>query len=118
MADLSERKLVFLTTKGRRTGKPHCVELWFAVADGKVFLSHEGRHTDWMKNISRENAVIFRIGDVAFSGIARIVGEKQAFDYGKRVIYEKYYGAGSDDIVDDWFSESTIVEISSIVQEE
>ena len=117
LASLSGKKLIFLTTKGRRTGRSHCVELWFAVSDGKVFLSHEGRYTDWMKNLRKESMVGFRIEDVNFSGNARIVGEKRILDSGKHALYSKYYGAASDEVIDDWFSESAVVEISSIVQE-
>jgi len=117
LESLSGKKLIFLTTKGRRTGRPHCVELWFAVSDSKIFLSHEGRHTDWMKNLRKESMVGFRIGDVNFSGSARIVGEKGVFNSGKHALYSKYYGAASNEVIDDWFSESTVVEISSIVQE-
>lgn len=117
MESLSGRKLIFLTTKGRRTGRPHRVELWFAVSDGKIFLSHEGRYTDWMKNLRKESMVSLRIGDVNFSGNARIVDEKGLFNSGKHALYQKYYGAASKEVIDDWFSDSTVVEISSIVQE-
>ncbi len=117
LASLSGRKLIFLTTKGRRTGRPHCVELWFAVSGGKIFLSHEGRYTDWMKNLRKESMVSFRIGDVNFSGNARIVGKNGILNSGKHALYSKYYGAASDEVIDDWFSESTVVEISSVVQE-
>ena len=92
--------------------------MWFAVSDGKIFLSHEGRYTDWMKNLRKESMVSFRVGEVNFSGTARIVGEKEIFNSGKHALYSKYYGAATDEVVDDWFSESTVVEISSIVREE
>ena len=116
-AGLAGRKLIFLETRGRRTGKPHSVELWFAVQDDKIYLSHEGRYTDWMKNLQKYNKVNFRIADTCLSGIARIVAEKEGFSKGKYALYAKYYGKASDDVIDDWFSESTVVEISSVAQE-
>ena len=117
LKSLSGKKLIFLTTKGRRTGRPHCVELWFAVSDSKIFLSHEGQHTDWIKNIRKESIVSLRIGAVNYTGNARIVDEKGIFNSGKHALYSKYYGTASDDVIDDWFSESTVVEVSSIVRE-
>lgn len=107
-------KYIYLTTKGRRTGKPHTVELWFAVAGNRFYLSHEGKYTDWMRNILKDSLVAFRIGDKQFKGRAHIVKDGKAFETGKHALYLKYYGKASEDIIDDWFSESTVIEISGI----
>lgn len=117
VAALAGKKLIYLTTRGRRTGKPHSVELWFAVQNDKIFLSHEGRHTDWMKNLQKYGKVDFKIGDTSFCGRARIVADTEVFNKGKHALYAKYYGKAGDDVIDDWFSESTMVEIFSITQE-
>jgi hypothetical protein len=34
---VASQKLIHLTTTGRKTGKPHTVELWFAVKNGRVY---------------------------------------------------------------------------------
>ncbi len=44
--NLKNEKFIYLITKGRKSGKDHEVELWFALSDGKIYLSHEGKHTD------------------------------------------------------------------------
>ena len=87
------------------------MELWFAVAGGKVYLSHEGDRTDWMKNIVRHGPVSIRIDGVTSKGDARIA-EGDARQAGKKALYEKYYGRASDDVIDDWFSLSTVVELT------
>ena len=107
-------KYIYLTTKGRKTGKPHTVELWFAVAEKKVYLSHEGAYTDWMKNILEDGRVEFKIGKNQFGGDARIAEAGDVFELGKHALYLKYYGKADEDTVNDWFSESTIIEISTI----
>jgi len=107
-----DEKHIYLTTKGRRTGKPHTVELWFAVAKGKVYLSHEGTYTDWMKNILKDDHVEFRIGNLKFRGKARIAKMGETLETGKHALYRKYYGEASREVVDDWFSESAIIEIT------
>ena len=110
---VAEEKYIYLTTRGRKTGKPHTVELWFAVAGKKVYLSHEGAYTDWMENILKDSRVEFKIGKTQFNGTARIAKDGvEAFELGKRALYLKYYGKADQDKIDDWFSESTIVEIS------
>lgn len=111
---VANEKYIYLTTIGRRTGNSHTVELWFAIIQGKIYLSHEGTYTDWMRNIIEHNHVEFRIGKIQFKGIARIVKDGKAFEMGKHALYLKYYGKASEDIINDWFSESTVIEISTI----
>jgi len=111
---IADEKYIYLTTKGRKTGKSHTVELWYAVAEGRVYLSHEGRYTDWMKNILKGDRVEFRIGGIRFRGKAKIVKNGKAFELGKNTLYAKYYGEANQEVINDWFSESNVIEISSI----
>ena len=67
-----------------------------------------------MKNILKENCVEFKIGNTSFKGRARIIRDGEAFEVGKHALYRKYYGKASEDTINDWFSESTIIEISII----
>ena len=113
-SEVADEKYIYLTTRGRRTGKLHMVELWFAVAGGKIYLSHEGKYTDWMKNILKDSRVEFRVGRMQFKGEARIIKDGEAFETGKYALYLKYYGKASENIIDDWFSESAVIEITII----
>ena len=70
LAKVRSQKFIHLTTKGRKTGRPHTVELWFALGEGKVYLSHEGSETDWMKNLKQNGQVSFEIGGKNFTGKA------------------------------------------------
>lgn len=114
LTDIAQDKYLYLTTYGRVTGRRHTVELWFAVSDGQIYLSHEGATTDWMKNFRSIDQVEFTITSKRFTGRARIVAEIAVFDRGKQALYHKYYGSAPADTIDDWFSESCIVEISAI----
>jgi len=109
---VEDEKYIHLTTIGRNTGRAHTVELWFAMAEGKIYLSHEGAYTDWMKNIIENNLVEYRIRDIHFKGRARIVNAEDVFEIGKNALYIKYYGHAIKQIIDDWFSMSTVVEIT------
>jgi len=111
MERVKDERFVHLTTKGRRTGRPHTVELWFALSGGSVYLSHEGERTDWMKNLARESAVTVRIDGVTSWASAR-VAEGAARELGKRALYEKYYGRASKEVIDDWFDLSVVPELT------
>jgi len=114
LSRVAHEKYIYLTTKGRKTGTPHTVELWFAAAGNKIYLSHEGTYTDYMKNILKNNQVEFNIGKTQFKGNARIVKEGEPFESGKHALYLKYYGKADENTINDWFSESTIIEISTV----
>jgi len=70
---VASQKLIHLTTTGRKTRNPHTVELWFAFCNDKVYLSHEGSKTDWIKNIQNNDEVSFAIDGKHFGGRARIL---------------------------------------------
>ena len=112
LAKVAPQKLIHLTTKGRKTGRPHTVELWFAVGDAKVYLSHEGKETDWMKNLKQNGQVSFEIGGENFTGKAHYIEEGTEEAWRCKVnLYEKYYGKAVKDVIEDWFSLSKLVAI-------
>jgi deazaflavin-dependent oxidoreductase (nitroreductase family) len=109
---VASEKLVHVTTIGRKTRNPHTAELWFAIRNGRVYLSHEGSETDWMKNIENNDKILFEIGGKNFTGRARILenGTEEAWE-AKVALYEKYYGKASKEIIEDWFSLSRLITI-------
>jgi hypothetical protein len=111
---VKKSKFIYLATRGRKTGKTHIVELWFAFAEGKIYLSHEGSHTDWMRNIVKTDTVGVRIETVKFDAKATMVGEGSSREIGKRALYEKYYKPASKEVIDDWFELSTVIELTPL----
>lgn len=111
---LRKEKFAHLTTDGRKTGKPHRVELWFSLGAGKIFLSHEGDHTDWMRNITKNKRVHIQIGRLDVEAEAMILKEGVSNELGKTSLYEKYYGPAPKATIDDWFELSTIIELTPV----
>jgi len=90
----------YLTTTGRITGRPHEVEIWFAVQDGTVYLLSGGRdRSDWVLNLIVSPEVTFRIGDVTWSTTARVVQAGTDEDaLARRLLAEKYTTRDPDDL--------------------
>jgi len=64
----------YITTVGRRTGRPHEVEIWFGVIDDTLYLiAGNGPHADWYRNALEHPAVTVRIDGVTRRGFARDV---------------------------------------------
>lgn len=113
LESLNKEKFVYLTTKGRNSGKDHEVELWFALSNGLIYLSHEGTYTDWIRNLLKEGNVRMKIGSRIFSGTARLTTAGSAGrDAGMRALYEKYYGPASKEVLNDWFELSSVIEVT------
>jgi deazaflavin-dependent oxidoreductase (nitroreductase family) len=60
---LGDENVCYLTTVGRRSGKPHTIEIWFALSDGTLYLlSGAGDSADWVRNLRKTSAVRVRVG--------------------------------------------------------
>src|SRR5438105_14258615 len=77
-----------LTTKGRKTGLKHDIELWFAFEDGKLyFLAHESSH--WWKNVVKTPRVEVEVSEILFERAGRLVPEKIAHTF---ELFRRKYG--------------------------
>ena len=62
----TKERTMKITTRGRKTGKPHTVTIWFGVDEnGRMFVSSL-RNRDWVKNILANPDV-----EVAIKGVTR-----------------------------------------------
>jgi deazaflavin-dependent oxidoreductase (nitroreductase family) len=61
---VDEPAFCYLTTTGRRTGRPHEIEIWFTAVDTSLYLISGGRdRSDWVKNLQVEPRASVRVGD-------------------------------------------------------
>ena len=88
---MPEASFCYLTTVGRVSGRPHEIEIWFAVEDDVLYmLSGAGDRSDWVKNLRRDPAVTVRIADETFKGNARVVDNPREDGLARRLLVEKY----------------------------
>ena len=60
---VSSETILNLTTRGRRSGKPRLIEIWFVTASGKWYVVAEMRErAGWVKNLRAWPEVAFSIG--------------------------------------------------------
>jgi deazaflavin-dependent oxidoreductase (nitroreductase family) len=70
---LADRKVLYLTTIGHRTGLPREIEIWFVVHCNRLYLFAEtGESAAWIKNIRRNPEVVIRTGEQRTRGMARV----------------------------------------------
>jgi deazaflavin-dependent oxidoreductase (nitroreductase family) len=73
-------KLLHLTTTGRKSGKPHIVEIYGFENKSKlvVIASYGGRHVhpEWFLNLRDEPEVKVKVGKELYRATAKIAGPK------------------------------------------
>jgi deazaflavin-dependent oxidoreductase (nitroreductase family) len=63
MDDQGAAPFCYLTTTGRVSGRPHTVEIWFALRGRTLYLLSGGRdRSDWVRNLLARPEVTVRLG--------------------------------------------------------
>lgn len=98
---MGQRTVCILTTIGRQTGRPHRIEIWFAVQDGRMYLLSGGRErSDWVRNLQANAQVTVELGDEAHAGTARPLQAGTIEDQRARELLVGKYREGDDR--DEW----------------
>ena len=102
MDDQGAQPFCYLTTTGRASGRPHTIEIWFALQDHTLYLlSGGGDRSDWVRNLLTRPEVTVRLGRrdaAALAGRARLVEVGSDEDeLARRLVTGKYQpGYGGD----------------------
>lgn len=87
---LTEEDYCYLTTTGRVTGRPHEIEIWFAVRGPTLYmLSGGGDRADWVKSIRQNPETTVRIDGSTFEGRGRFVDGSED-ELARTLLFEKY----------------------------
>jgi deazaflavin-dependent oxidoreductase (nitroreductase family) len=100
--DLADEQYCYLTTRGRVSGRPHRIEIWFALDETTLYMLSGGRErSDWVKNLGRTPEVTVELGGRRFPGRARIVADEAEDERARALVHDKYaQGYGGD--LGDW----------------
>ncbi len=109
LTDVADDDFCYLTTRGRVSGHPHDIEIWFAL-DGRTLylLSGGGDRSDWVRNLRADPSVRVRLRDATFPATARIVDAGDESDRGRGLVFDKYQPRYSGSL-ERWRRESLLV---------
>ena len=109
---LTGEDFAYLTTTGRKSGRPHRIEIWFAIEDGVLYmLSGGGDSADWVRNIRKDGNVRVQVGTRSVSAKARIVRGSREDRRAREILDEKYMGWKSGKNLSSWARGSTPVAV-------
>ena len=101
----------YLTTTGRRTGRLHRIEIWYAIDGSVLYLLAGGGHSsDWVRNAISDPIVQVEIAGVIHSGLARMVEDPDEAARARTLVFEKY-APRSDDDLSEWRDRATPVAV-------
>jgi deazaflavin-dependent oxidoreductase (nitroreductase family) len=94
-ADIAGRKTVRLTTRGRKTGEPRTVTIWF-VADGpdRILVQHTtAAAANWYRNLLADARVQVDFGDGPREARATAITDPRRIQEVLALIRRKYWAA-------------------------
>lgn len=98
----------YLTTTGRRTGRPHEIEIWFAANGDTIYLMNGGNpdrrpgSADWVRNLRADPEATVRIGSDRFAARARFVEiDSEEHERTRELLVSKYQPGYTGDL-DNW----------------
>jgi deazaflavin-dependent oxidoreductase (nitroreductase family) len=101
----------YLTTIGRRTGRPHRIEIWFAPEGGRMYLLSGGRdRSDWGRTRQANPRGTVGLGGETRAGTARILRAGTAEDERARELLVARYASPANTL-DDWKRRSLAVAV-------
>ena len=105
----------YVTTTGRRSGRPHEIEIWFVVHEDALFLmAGGGESADWVKNMRAHPAVTVRLGGTTFEGVATVGPTDVDEITVRRAMAQTYQGWEPGRELSGWATSALVVRIDPL----
>lgn len=103
-----------LTARGRKSGEPRTVTIWFALGDGKVFLTGGSKESNWVKNLRANPDATVQIGTARLRGRARVVEDPAEAEAVRQRFVRRYLMARIARMLGSGYTDSTAVVIDQL----
>lgn len=103
-----------LGVRGRKTGKERSVTIWFALGDGKLFLTGDARGPQWLRNARANHDVIVKIGNTRLRGRARVALDPAEAESVRQRFVRRYLMARIARMLGSGYTDSTAVVIDQL----
>src|SRR5579864_4847573 len=71
--NFDREQYLYLTTRGRKTGLPREIEIWFTHREGRFYVIAEYPTSRWVQNLRADHKTQVRVGGQSFTAHARFV---------------------------------------------
>jgi deazaflavin-dependent oxidoreductase (nitroreductase family) len=93
---------LYLTTRGRKSGLPREIEIWFTCRDGRFYLIAEYSTSNWLQNLRGHPDAQVRVGEKKFAARARLVSPETEPELHRAIadFFRAKYGWGDGTVVE------------------
>jgi deazaflavin-dependent oxidoreductase (nitroreductase family) len=101
-SSFDREQYLYLTTRGRKSGRAREIEIWFTERDGRFYVIAEYATSHWLQNLRTDPEVQVRVAGESFAARARVVPPETEPDL-HRVVQElsrQKYGWGDGTVVE------------------
>ena len=93
LAAVKDRSTCRITTRGRRTGRPHTRTIWFVVEDTALYLATLNARRDWVRNAQKNPDVELDLGSLRVRGRLTTITEPALEAHVRDLLGHKYWMA-------------------------
>jgi F420H(2)-dependent quinone reductase len=90
---IADRSTLRITTRGRKTGKPHTVTIWFVVDGRTIFLGTLDADRDWVRNLEKSPEVMLDVDGLRLRGHATPIADVALEGRVRDLLAQKYWMA-------------------------
>jgi deazaflavin-dependent oxidoreductase (nitroreductase family) len=93
---------LYLTTRGRKSGLPREIEIWFTHHNGRFYVIAEYGTSHWMQNLRANPAAKVRVGKMNFPVAAKVLSSEFEPELNRMIqdLSRKKYGWGEGLVVE------------------
>ena len=101
-SSFDHEQYLYLTTRGRSSGLPREIEIWFTHRDGRFYLIAEYPVSHWLQNLQAHPETQVRVASEKFAARARIVSPQTEPDLHRAIVdlSIRKYGWGEGTVVE------------------
>ena len=99
---LATTEFCYLTTRGRHSGRPHRIEIWFVAHDAGVYVMSDTGRSDWCRNLIADPHVTLEVATERRDTFARPVDRDDPTNAVVRAAMVAKYQDGYEDDLRTW----------------
>jgi deazaflavin-dependent oxidoreductase (nitroreductase family) len=97
---LETEQYLYLTTRGRKSGLPREIEIWFTHLDGHFYVIAEYPTSNWVQNLIAYPEVHVTVAGNRFKARARVIPNETDLSRAVRQLSRNKYGWGDGLVVE------------------
>ena len=98
--NLQKEQYLYLTTRGRKSGVPREIEIWFTHREGRFYLIAEYATSNWIRNLVAHPRVEIRVAGNSFRAGARVLSPETELTRSIQQLSRDKYGWGDGLVVE------------------